>query len=352
MKKKVGFLINTLSLSGGTERVTAVLANSLATEGYIVSVFCLYNKGESFYQINDNVQIVHLLNKAGGKLLFDYWLLLFSLRKQAEEYDYLIVTGMDLNLLAIPASAGNRLKVIGWEHFNLSIKGPIINLGRWLGLSFANKIVTLTVADKLQYENKLKCRKVTVIPNPVTINTDLRMQPNSRTVLAIGRLTYQKGFDMLLDIWRQVQQQVPGWKLMIVGEGEDETALKEKAAVLGLNGSVTFLPATKNIGIYYEQAAVFVLSSRYEGLPLVLLEAQALGLPTVSFDCETGPREVLVNEDNGFLIPPFDLEQFAQTLSSLLESEELRLRTGKNAIERAKAFRIENIVERWKLILV
>lgn len=348
--KKIGFLINTLAKSGGTERVATVLANALSELDYEVEVICMSKSTESFYTLNDRVRVSYLSEKSSVKLT-DYWSLGKRLIKAAGHLDYIIGVGMDLCVLTIPLKMFVKtIKVIGWEHFNLTVRGPVVGLGRKLGVWFADHIITLTNHDCEQYRKRTK--KVRCIYNPVTINMDPVSNYTSRRILCVGRLTHQKGFDMMVNIWAGIHMRYPEWQLAIVGNGEDESELKSQAAAAGVGNSLEFFEATRDVAAFYSSASIYAMSSRYEGLPLVLIEAQSAGLPLIAFDCETGPKEVITDGYNGYLIPAFDEEVFKEKLQSLMKDASLRQEMGKNSLVNSNKFSKANIVPQWCEILV
>lgn len=179
-------------------------------------------------------------------------------------------------------------------------------------------------------------------------------QPSPRTsrlAIAVGRLTHQKGFDLLLRAWSQVEQGGGDWSLVIVGSGEDENALKALAQELELR-NVDFVPASSDIESWYDKSSVFLLSSRYEGFGMVLLEAMAKGLPVVSFDCVAGPRELVDDGVTGFLVPVSDgADGFAKKIVELLGSEKLRDEFSANALRKSEQFGIEPIRTQWISLL-
>lgn len=166
-------------------------------------------------------------------------------------------------------------------------------------------------------------------------------------VLAVGRYCRQKNFDSLVRAWSGIPEKVrEGWKLRIAGDGEDREQLEELAGSLGLGGSVVLGPESNMID-YYRKASVLALSSRYEGLPMVLLEAQAAGLPIVSYDCKCGPKDVVEDGVDGFLVPEGREDMLAQRLASLMEDGDLRRRMGAAAYKASGRFEEGRIMERW-----
>lgn len=347
--KKIGFLINTLSKSGGTERVTTVLANALAEAGYEVEIICMFNGGESFYKLDDRVALKVLTDKPHGTLKY-YFKVLWQLKKHSTHLDYIVGVGMDLCIFTIPLRLFSKIKVIGWEHFNLNVKGPVVNLARRLGILFADHIVTLTGKDCEVYSRRTS--KAICIYNPVTIESAPIQSYDEKTVLCVGRLTHQKGLDLLLDVWAMRSDAHKGWKLVIVGDGQDEAALKAQAERLNILHTISFVKATRDIVSYYRAASIYVMTSRYEGLPLVLIEAEAMGLPIVAFNCETGPREVVIDNVNGFLVPAFDKAVFSERLQQLMTDRELREKMGRQSVINSAKFMKNSIVKQWTEILV
>ncbi|AZV32609.1 hypothetical protein CU110_05675 [Cobetia sp. ICG0124] len=172
----------------------------------------------------------------------------------------------------------------------------------------------------------------------------------SRTVLAVGRLTEQKGFDVLLEAWARVARQHPDWRLRIVGWGEDENALKAQAWTLGLSESVVFVGRTSRVEEEYQRAALFAMSSRWEGLPMTLLEAQSFGLPVVSTNCETGPAEILQG-GSGVLVDVEDAAALARELCLLIEDAPRRQQMSLLARENAARFDADVLCDEWQQLL-
>ena len=184
------------------------------------------------------------------------------------------------------------------------------------------RLVVLTDADKAAWE-KAGCTNVTVIPNPCSLDGQKVSikSAKSKTILAVGRLHEQKGFDLLLQAWKPIEKTYSDWSLRIVGEGPKRAELEAQIESQGLK-RVVLAGATNNVLDEYEAASIFVLSSRYEGFSLVLAEAMWCGTPCVSFDCPHGPAELLA-DDRGWLVPNGDIAELtAQIAYALSHSEE------------------------------
>ena len=192
------------------------------------------------------------------------------------------------------------------------------------------RLVVLTDADKAAWE-KAGCTNVTVIPNPCAINSRKSKVESrkTKTVLAVGRLHEQKGFDLLLQAWEPIEKTYSDWSLRIVGEGPKRAELEAQIESQGLK-RVVLAGATNNVLDEYEAASIFVLSSRYEGLPLALIEAMWSGLPCIAFDCPQGPAELLA-ENRGWLVPDGDIAELTAQIAYALSHPEEALKCAQKA---------------------
>ncbi len=208
-------------------------------------------------------------------------------------------------------------------------------------------LVVLTEADRQRFEEHLgDPPPVRVIPNTVREIPGVRADLSAKRVLAAGRLTPQKGFDLLVEAWAGLPPAPGDWKLRICGKGALRKQLRRQIAGLGLEDSVE-LPGARDVAEEMRNASIFVLSSRFEGFPLVLLEAMAAGMAVVAFDCPTGPGEIIRDRKNGILVPDGDVEALAAGIRALSEDEELRRRCAEAAVSTAREYTIEAVGPRW-----
>ena len=210
-----------------------------------------------------------------------------------------------------------------------------------------DRFVTLTRQDMAEWGD---IPGITCIPNGIHLEDIVPGTHDSKTVIAVGRYAYQKGLDRLIDAWKIVSDQLGpkhGWRLRLLGEGELRGSLQQQIDRLGLSGSVELCGTVRDMPSEYRQAALLALSSHYEGLPMALIEAQAYGVPAVSFDCQCGPREVIVDERTGRLVPEGDVEALAQAILELIQDPEKRRRMGEEAASLAKRFDFEAIMKQW-----
>ncbi|MEL4296652.1 glycosyltransferase, partial [Acinetobacter ursingii] len=237
-----------------------------------------------------------------------------------EKVDTLIVVDSINCFFTCIAAMGLNIYHICWEHFNLKVNlgSKFRDIGRWMAVRWCDKIVTLTERDKKFWENHFNItskNKVVAINNPSSyiLQNNIPKLENKK-ILCVGRLTHQKGFDLLLTSWSKVSSKMIGWELVIVGDGEDKIKLEKQAINLGIEKTVIFAGQQKDVRVFYENASFFCMSSRYEGLPMVLLEAQSYNLPIVSFDCNTGPAEVIIDGLNGYLVDHLDIKELSESL--------------------------------------
>jgi glycosyltransferase involved in cell wall biosynthesis len=213
-------------------------------------------------------------------------------------------------------------------------------------------LTVLTEHDLSEYGEFLGgSPRVEQIPNAVTRLDGGISDLSSKTVIAAGRVRHQKDFRRMVNAFALVAAKHPDWQLKIFGDGPNRERLENLVIELGLQANVFFPGPVKNIGAELAAASVYALSSRREGFPMVLLEAMSKGLPVVSFDCPTGPREIVRNEENGLLVPHQDVEALAAGINRMIEDEELRRRCGRGAVETAARYTIDVIGARWEELL-
>lgn len=212
------------------------------------------------------------------------------------------------------------------------------------------RLVVLTRADQVEWKNE-GCRNVVVIPNPCAFDGQMiPVKPRKKTLLAVGRLHEQKGFDLLLQSWQTLEKKYPEWTLRIVGEGPMRAELETQIQSMGLQ-RVYLAGKVDNMAEEYAEASLFVLSSRYEGLPLALIEAMWCGTPCVSFDCPHGPAELLADE-RGWLVPEGDIAALTRQLEYLLSHlEEAAERAQKAQTFAHTMYSEKNIMPLWQKLI-
>lgn len=353
--KRICFFSGDINLAGGTERVSSVIANALDDRGYKIYFLSLDNGRDPFYTLNEKISL-HSLHMEGKSKKSNFFKIIKDIRIFLQTYDIDYIVGIDVisSIFTIPATFKLKTEVIAWEHFNYFAKvgnkrqNFERQIARFLASKRAKTIVTLTDKDRNYYLKNLNCKaEVFTIFNPLTIAKPKKSDLKEKVVIAVGRLTYQKGFDLLLPAWEIVKRKHDDWVLKIVGSGEDEQMLKTLAHTLDIEDCVEFVPNTKDIEQYYMNASIYVMSSRYEGFGLVLTEAKAFGLPLISFDCECGPSDIIRENIDGLLVEENNIEGMSAAILHLIENGDKRVAMGEEGFWDNR-FELDGIVKKWE----
>lgn len=351
--KNVAFFCHNIDESGGLERVTTLIANELDKDiNYQVYIFSLYKNENSFFSISANINVIYL----DGLSFFSK---IYNFRNELKRInlDYLIVVDTLLSLIVIPSILGLNIKCIGWEHYSFfsSIIDRKRKISRYLTAKLFNKVVILTERDKYNWNKAYNvAEKLYIVSNPSSFNTNKYIDKSDfNNILAVGRLRYEKGFDLLIEAWGLAQPNLPlNSKLIIVGDGQEKENLIKLINKLNLSNSVEITGFTKNIDSYYKIAKVYCLTSRTEALPLVLIEALTFSTPLLAMDCYTGPREIVINGYNGFLCEENNIELFSKKLVEMLNMDSRKFSNlCENSYCSSKKYSIEEIANTWKMLL-
>lgn len=358
---RVLLLCDRLDISGGVERFVCGLGNELARHGLAVAVGSVDTPRSAVrYPLLDSVRVVTAtfakpevpepatrLARA-WRLLQAQWRIGRALSRliRLESPDVVVLNGLTTACSVLTLDRRFASRTICCDHNHFAARSRVWQrLRAWLYPQVA-AVVSLTEADAGRF--RALNPRTRVIPNTSTLQAESPATPTQPIALAVGRHQTQKGFDLLLPAWVEVLKQVPAARLRIVGDGPLRAQHEHLAKQLGVSARVEFVAPRAQIEPLYREAAVFVLPSRYEGMPLALLEAQALGVPAVAFDCPTGPADILA-ADTGRLVPPGDVGALAAALAELLAAPpSQREAMGRAAIARSRAlFSPEAHVRRW-----
>lgn len=217
--------------------------------------------------------------------------------------------------------------------------------------------MTQTTESAQWIRNNTYARRVEVIPNPIVyplsphppfLDPKDFLAPGQKMLLGIGRLTEQKGFDLLIEAFARISAKFPHWVLVILGEGPLYSNLVNQVKLYGLQDKVFMPGVAGNIGDWYRAADIYVMSSRFEGFGNTLAEALAYGVPAISFDCPTGPSDIIRHGIDGLLVPNGNVNSLADALSQLMGDEGMRLRFAQNAIEARERFSIGKVASLWE----
>lgn len=354
--------------SGGMERVLANKANYLVKQGMEVVIVTTDQQGlPPFFSLDERIRCIDLCinyEENNGKSLFNK-LLHYPLKQWKHKKrltKILMQERPDITISMFNNDAGfitdikDGSKKILEIHFS-KFKRLQYNRKGWWRLvdvwrtkqdeKIARRFDRFVVLTKEDKDNWGHMDNICVIPNANTFSTHQTAVLNARRVIAIGRYNYQKGFDRLIKAWKTVNQVCPEWTLDIIGEGEDKARLQSLINYEKLNRSVRLMPAISDIENVYLGASVVAMSSHYEGLPMVLLEAQSFGLPIVAFACQCGPKDVITDGETGFLVPEGEVEGLADRLITVMEDDNLRLSMGKKAKEASHRYEERGGMQLW-----
>jgi 2-polyprenyl-6-hydroxyphenyl methylase/3-demethylubiquinone-9 3-methyltransferase len=359
---KVMLFIYSLS-RGGAERMMTGLAAQLSSSGHEVSLATIHVSDDDAYCVPPAVRRIVLGDT--GRAPTPIAGVVANLRRARKirsllrrESPDVVVSFIDrMNVVTLLAAFGLRMRVIVSERVDPRRHRIDVATGvlRKVLYPTAAAVVVQTEAVARWAEGRWGPH-VVCIPNWVTptFAPPPKGRPGSReagTIVAAGRLESQKGFDLLLAAFAQVARGRPGWRLTIVGEGSQHPALAEQAGLLGIADRCSFPGVVRGMERLLSDADIFVLASRYEGFPNVLLEAMATGLAIVSSDCDSGPREIVVSDVNGILVPVEDTGALAAAIGRLIDEPATRARLGEQATRVRQVFAQDTVARRWEELL-
>ncbi len=355
---RLTLVISSLS-SGGAERVMSIMANYWAAKGWKITLMTFDdNTTPPFYNLD--YRVLHLpLGIAGDSpnaiiSIWNNWQRIRTLRSAiCDSKPDTVISFMDkINVLTLLATRWLNIPVLVSERIDPTRHciGKIWEQLRQWTYPFADRIVVQTQRIQSSFFPKLHARTC-IIPNPVVLPSVekelLDKVLGERSLVAMGRLQQQKGFDLLIQAFAKLKDRYPQWILTILGEGSLRSQLESLRSQLGLAEQIHFPGLVKNTSEFLKQADLFVMSSRFEGFPNALCEAMACGLPVISFDCPSGPREIIRDGVDGVLVPTEDVSALAAAMERLMSDEQERKRLAVNAPCVTQRFSLENVMGMW-----
>lgn len=353
---KIAYLIEDFAVKGGAERIVAQKANHLAANyGHDVTIVSIYHDERPPAYPLHGVKLISLdvpfaaHGGVTGKLLSRTRVLVqaatrFNKAMNTLQPDIIFFT-LSLGALLLPLYRGKAKRV--YESHSSKPYTPYQKL--FYPMEYmADALVCLTKGES---ENYRHAKRIEIIPNFINKPKSCVKDYTVKRAVAVGRLEHVKGFDILINCWKAAVKTHPGWRLDIYGEGPLRDELQSQINRLGLADSITLCGTCADMAYKYTQYSLHLMSSRHEGLPMTLLEAQAAGLPSVTFDFEYGAADIVTDGVNGFLVPQNDAKTFTNRLAQIMDSEDLRAKFGTEAKETAKAFFTENIMWKWQKLI-
>ena len=360
---------------GGIERIVIAKANYLAEKaGYKVSIVTTEQMGRPvFYPVSEKVSLRHLdigIHEKYGQE--SYPRKCISRYRKARQYrkalsrllheirpDITISTlGLDIDFLETLRDGSIKMAELHYpgnfrelsaaklsKAFLPNLVAGVRSRRLRKNCSRLSRLVVLTEEEKAGWDDQKNLR---VIPNMLPFVPESRATGEAKQVIAIGRLAYEKGFDLLIDAWKSVYEKHPDWQLHIYGQGGLRETLEQQIRSNGLSDVVRICHPVSDIAAVYPLYSILVLPSRFlEALPMVLIEALSVGLPLVAFDSPCGPKDVIEEGKNGFLVPTGETEKLAERIGKLIASEALRKQMSREAVDSSRRYDEEKIMGSW-----
>jgi GalNAc-alpha-(1->4)-GalNAc-alpha-(1->3)-diNAcBac-PP-undecaprenol alpha-1,4-N-acetyl-D-galactosaminyltransferase len=367
MKKNIVIVVSAMNM-GGAQRVASVLSNHWSQNEYVVTLISTFSREKiNHFQLNKDVALKYLSNNPffpKNKAWNLVWKLI-QLRKliKRQNPDVVISFLTRVNIATALSTIGIQSTVIlcerTWPPF-ATLSNNFFWMYRIL-FKDVDKIIVQTEKSKAWLSQNFPGSTVRVIPNllvyPLPLHSPL-IVPNSvilqnkKVILASGRMHKYKQFDVLIRAFLQIKDKYPDWDLVILGDGEERDSLNLMLVDFDITDRVYFPGRVGNMSEWYERADLFVLSSIVEGFPNVLLEAMGYGLPCISFDCDTGPRDMIQDGVNGILVNPNEKELgLSKAMNTIISNEKFRSNIANNSILLRDKYSVSNIIQKWNEVL-
>lgn len=368
---KIVYCTPSLYIPGGVERVLTTKANYLADiAGFDVYIILTDGKDKApYYPLSDKINIINLdinfeelWSLSFIKKSFVYLKKQHIFKKKLTETLCNLKPNITISLLRreinFLCDIKDGSKKVGEMHINKAhyrnfegkdynfIKGIFAKLWMLSLIKNLKKLDMMVVLSENDRKSWTEISNVLVMPNPLPFKISETPFPKKQQVIAVGRYVHEKGFDLLLESWKYVYAKHPGWQLVIYGTGATDQ-YKKQAQELGIDKVCQFNGAVKNIQEKYAESSIYALSSRFEGFGMVIIEAMSHCVPVVSFDCPYGPKAIITNRKDGFLVENGNTQQLAERICYLIEHDKKRKEMGKNAIETANKYNINEIGKQW-----
>lgn len=355
---KIGFLLGNFQTNGGIGRVTSILADELCKKDNMKVIAISYFKTDApvLYDVSEEVVQYSLFSSAVSmaKAILKY----NAVKKLKEiivkeDLDIIVGCGALYYPLVIMAAKGTKAKVLCWEHTDPASTSDynFQGVARKLAVKKADGIVVLTKSAQKYYLETLKAKenKLYQLYNPVAKDAakSEKYNSSSKKIISVGRLTYQKNFSALIDVAMEVLPKYPDWTWDIFGEGEEREELTAKIESKNLVGKVNLMGQVYDLYDRYGDYSFQVMTSRYEGFPMSLIEGAVNRLPLISYDIATGPDEIIEDGVNGFLVEKENTDEMAEKICVLIEKADLRETMSQKAYEMTNNFCIDNIIDGW-----
>ncbi len=350
---KIAYLMGGLETNGGIGRVVSIISEKLSLSHDVTVIsYTPYNKRNSLYRFNERVRITSLNSQTPMK----NYILRGGIEKlkriiREDQFDCLLACGALFYPLAFFSCKGTKTKCICWEHSNANNAADhgFQMACRWIGAKFSDAVVVLTKQDYRLYKEKYKTKELHQIYNPVDerIRYQYNQDINSKKIISVGRLTYQKNYPLLIHIAQKILTEFPDWSWDVYGEGADRGEIESLIEKSAISGQLVLKGQVNDLYDHYKEYSFYVITSRYEGFGMAMLEANRTGLPIISFDVECGPREIIADGVNGYLVEPLNEEQMYERVKELCENRNKCIEMSRNIRNSENVFDVKKIAEQW-----
>jgi len=349
---RIAIVISSLG-AGGAERVIAELSRHWCAAGALVTVIAFDSPADPIYHgFDQRVRIRRLAIASGAAGVLHRIKSLRALLRRDRPH---VVVGFltKINAITLAAMIGTGIPVIAAERNNPERQQAHVLWRIALdGLYLRAAAIVCQTAASLRCIPRYARRRSVIIPNPIVAPVLEPKPADPKRLVAVGRLVFQKGFDLLIEAFALVAARHADWQLEIWGEGPERAMLQARIEELGLEGQVTLCGLSSSAGSWISNASAFVLPSRFEGFPNVLGEAMAVGLPVVAADCDFGPSDLVTDDESGLLVAPNDVEALAAGIDRLLGDGDLRMRLGQAAAYAVTRFEPARVAALWDQMLL
>lgn len=354
---KLCFFIADITHTGGIERVISLLCGQFAInhKDLDIEIVSQFKSSNSVAYDFAGANITYLSEKDHNakphslKRMYRSLSNILNVRRhfKKNKYDVIVAEAFPNNVLLYLAGI-NLNNVIAAEHVYYGYYGNLLKKIRLHIYKKCRKIVVLTSKDKECYDKYLPSEHTIVIPNPVVLSEKYQSSLDSKIAIAVGRIQYQKGFDTLVEVFKRVHEKYPDWIVRIYGDGNLRAELEQQISDAGLKGIVNLMGRSNEIYKKLRETAFFILSSRFEGFPMVIIEAQSQGVPAVCFDCPNGPSDLVNSGVNGILVENQNKDALYRGICYMIEHPEERKAMGIKSLKNVDKYSSVVICDVWK----
>lgn len=361
--KRIGFFLSNIGSKGGAERTFSIIANKLS-DFYDVMAVSYYYSPSSAYNLNNKIKVECILDK--DELQRERCILkpkyMKKIRQLARKLDSAIIVS-SASALGILAMLGlKNLKIITWEQTSLANMMYMTSKRKFcqlISIAFSDVFLCLSKENVKIAQNKYRffAPKITYIYNAIDediLALNKTCDVSKKRIITLARVDRVKGLDLLLEVARIVLKNFPDWEWNVYGQKDDKQywmEIKDKLKKYGGIDGLHFHAPVDDVVPVLKNSSIYVMTSRYEGLPMSLLEAKALKLPLIAFDCMTGPSEIIQDGINGNLIKCYDVVDMSKSINALIENEWMRIQYSNHAYDNVQKFKEMNIINNWKKLL-